>query len=78
MAQFQLTATNNIDRQNGFHLDKGTTITVNIHMTGITPYNLFNNSRCKENLIQQFHLNGIDLPYTDSIFSRGAWTIKML
>lgn len=78
MAQFQLTATSDINRCNGFHMDKGTTININIHMAGITPYNLFNNSRCQEALIQQFKLNGIDLPRTDAVFSRGYWDIKMM
>ncbi len=78
MAQFLLTASHQIDRANGLHIDKGQTITVNIWIQGITPYNLFNNSRCKDILVQQFKANGIDVPYTDAgIYSRGAWDIKM-
>lgn len=78
MAQFQLTATHDINRNNGFHIDRGTTISVNINMMGITPNNLFNNQRCKDVLIEQFRVNGIDLPYTDAVFSRSCWDIKML
>ena len=78
MPQFQLTATHQIDRANGLHIDKGQTFTVNINLMGITPYNLFNNPRCKDALIQQFKINGIDAPYSDAgIYSRGAWDIKM-
>lgn len=47
-------------------------------MAGITQYNLFNNSRCQEALIQQFKINGMDQPYTDAIFSRSYWNIKMM
>lgn len=46
---------------------------------GITPNNLFNNSRCKEPLLQQFKMNGIDLPQNDILYTnKGAWDIKMI
>lgn len=79
MAQFLLTAKQGINRANGFHLDKGTQIMITIPIMGIMPGNLFNNSRCKENLLQQFKMNGINIPPTDQAFySRGNWDVKML
>ena len=78
MASFELTAKHQIDRPGGLHIDKGQTFTVNINMMGITPNNLFGNSRCLDALVKQFQFNGIDVPKTDSgIYSRGAWDIKM-
>ena len=80
MPTFVLTATHNIDRPKaGLHIDRGQSFTVNINMMGITPVNLFNNSRCQAALVQQFQVNGINVPKTDySIYSRGNWDIKIL
>lgn len=78
MAQFVLTLRSQVDRPNGFHLDKGYECTINIPVMGITSNNLFNNSRCKERLLQQFKMNGIDLPQNDILYtSKGLWDIKM-
>ena len=78
MPTFVLTARHDINRANGFHIDRGQEITINIPMMGIGPNNLFNNSRCKEALIRQFQINGIDIPYSDcGVYSRGAWDIFM-
>lgn len=78
MPNFTITAIHNIDR-NGLHINRGQQFTLHINMPGITPVNLFNNSRCQDALIQQFKINGIDVPKTDyGIYSRGAWDIKML
>lgn len=80
MPTFILTATHNIDRpQTGLHIVRGQSFTININMIGISPINLFNNSRCQAALIQQFQMNGINVPKTDyGIYSRGSWDIKML
>ena len=76
---FVLTLKNQVDRPNGFHLDKGAVFTINISMAGITPNNLFNNSRCKEQLIQQFRYQGVELPKNDILYlSKGMWDIKMV
>lgn len=48
MATFVLTARHDIDRLGGLHIDRGQQYTININMMGITPYNLFNNSRCRD------------------------------
>ncbi len=78
MPTFDLTATNSVSRTNGLYIEKGQQITVNINMMGITPYNLFGNSRCVDALVQQFRVNGIDVPPTDAgIYGRGLWDIKM-
>jgi hypothetical protein len=77
MAQFTLTARNNIDRP-GCHISRGTTFDISINIMGITPNNLFNNPRCADQLSRQFKINGIDLPMTDrGVFSKGAWDIQM-
>lgn len=79
MAQFVLTLRHDVNRPNGFHLDKGYECTINIPVMGITPNDLFNNSRCKGPLLQQFKMNGIDLPQNDILYTnKGAWDIKMI
>lgn len=79
MPTFVLTARHDINRpQIGLHVCRGQEITININMLGITPMNLFGNSRCQDALVRQFLLNGIDVPKTDAaVYSRGAWDIKM-
>lgn len=78
MAQFILTAKQNIVRPNGFYLPKGHQMEIIIPMAGIQPGNLFGNSRCKEALLNQFKLHGINIPPTDmGFYSRGYWDIKM-
>ena len=78
MPNFVITARTNIDRANGFHIDRGQEYNISINLSGITPINLFGNSRCKAMLIQQLRRNGVDLPDTDPIMrSSGFWDIKM-
>lgn len=78
MPTFELTARHDINRVNGLYISRGQQFTVNINMMGITPNNLFGNNRCADQLVQQFKLNGIDVPKTDvGIYSRGAWDIRM-
>lgn len=78
MATFEIMARHDIYRAGGLHIDKGQTFTININMMGISPVNLFNNSRCADQLVRQFKINGIDVPKTDAgIYSRGAWDIIM-
>ena len=78
MATFTLTAKHQSTRTGGFHIDKGDQFVIHINMAGITPINLFNNSRCRDQLIQQFRINGVDLPPTDPLYNNsGAWDIKM-
>lgn len=79
MPTFILTARHDINRpQIGLHVCRGQEITINVNMLGITPTNLFGNSRCQDAVVKQFQLNGIDVPKTDAaVYSRGAWDIKM-
>lgn len=78
MAQFVLTARYDINRSNQFHLDKGTQLNITIPMAGISTFNLFNNSRCKDALLNQFKLQGINIPASDMAFySLGCWDVKM-
>ena len=78
MATFTIIARCDINRSNGFHIGRGEEYTIHIPMMGITPNNLFGNSRCKDALVRQFHLNGIDLPPTDpALCSKGIWDIQM-
>ena len=58
MATFTLTAKYQSTRTGGFHIDKGDQFVIHINMAGITPINLFNNSRCRDQLIKQFKING--------------------
>ena len=78
MPTFVLTAMHDINRPN-LNINRGDQFNIHINMNNIGPNNLFNNSRCKDALIQQFRVNGIDVPYSDAgIYSRGAWNIDML
>lgn len=78
MPTFELTAKQSINRPGGFYIARGQEITITIPMMGIGPNNLFGNNRCKEALVRQFQLNGIDIPPTDTgIYSRGLWDVRM-
>ena len=79
MPTFVLTARHDIERPRcGLHIARGQEITVNINMTGITPNNLFGNSRCQDALVRQFQHEGICVPATDiGIYNRGTWDIIM-
>jgi hypothetical protein len=76
MAQFVLTARHS-SNIGGQHIDRGQSFTINVAMMGITPVNLFNNSRCADTIIKQFSAQGIELPKNSPLLSRGCWDIKM-
>ena len=75
MVVFELTATRQMVLGNGMIVDKG--MPLNIPMHGITPYNLMNNSRCRDMVLQQFAMNGIPLPNNSPFLNPGCWNIKM-
>lgn len=76
MATFELTLRHNmcIDRQTW---DKGQQFDIKIGMMGITPTNLFGNSRCVDTVLRQFSAQGLDLPRNSPFLNRGHWDIKM-
>lgn len=76
MAQFVLTA-RHPSFFGGQSIDRGQSFTINIPMMGITPVNLFNNSRCADSILQQFKNQGIDLPKNSPLLNGGHWDIKM-
>ena len=61
MAQFVLTARHS-SNIGGQHIDRGQSFTLNVAMMGITPVNLFNNSRCTDSILKQFSAQGLELP----------------
>lgn len=77
MPKFELTAKHTMN-QNGLRIDQGQSLTIMIPMTGITPINLFNNSRCKNTLLQQLAANGIPLPPNSTWLTLGLWDVKMI
>ena len=78
MPTFTLTAKVAQPRPGGFHIEKGDQFIIHINMAGIHSNNLLTSSRCKEQLIRQFKINGIDLPPTDAIYnSTAVWDVKM-
>lgn len=77
MAQFVLTARHTSDI-GGQHIDRGQMFNINVAMTGITPVNLFGNSRCADTVIRQFSAQGIELPKNSPLLNGGHWDIKML
>lgn len=80
MATFVLTAKTDINRPKAnLHIDKGAQFQLHINVVGINPCNLFNNERCRDELMRQFRFNGIDLPRTDPIVaSKSYWDVKQL
>lgn len=79
MATFVLTAHCQMTNgATGMHIPKGHQMTITIPMMGITPNNLFGNSRCKDQLLQQFAVNGIHLPPNSPWLNKGHWDIKMI
>ena len=77
MPRFELTARFDLC-QNGLYVSKGTPISVNIPMMGVLPGNLFSNSRCKEALLQQFAINGLNLPPNSSWLNGSHWDVKLV
>ena len=76
MATFQLTLRHDacISGQN---LTRGQQFNLNVNMTGITPTNLFGNSRCVDTVLRQFSSQGLDLPKNSPLLNGGHWDIKM-
>lgn len=76
MAQFTITArhTSNIGGQ---HVERGQQFNVNVCMMGITPINLFNNSRCADTILKQLSAQGLELPKNSPLLNGGHWDIKM-
>ncbi len=75
MPQFVLTAIHP-SFFGGQSIDRGQSFTINAPM-GITPVNLFKNSRCADSILQQFKAQGIDLPKNSPLLNGGNWDIKM-
>lgn len=79
MATFVLTARGHMTNgTTGMYIPKGHQMTITIPMIGITPNNLFGNSRCKDLLLQQFAVNGISLAPNSPWLNRGYWDIRMI
>lgn len=76
MAQFILTARQQTDF-GGQHVDRGDVYTINIPMSGITPVNLFGNSRCVDALLHGFADQGLVLPKNSPLLNGGHWDIQM-
>lgn len=77
MAKFEITAKNQM-YHNGCIVEKGDTYTINIPMTGIAPYNLFNNSRCQKELFHQLKNLGLDPSPGSPWLFQGSWNVKMV
>jgi len=79
MPRFELTAKSDLYRADGTHIKKGEVVPLPIPMQGITPYNIFNNSRCAEQVRRQMQLQGINVKPGDAhLLSRGMWDVKMV
>jgi len=79
MPRFELTAKSDLYRADGTHIKKGDVVNLFIPMQGITPYNLFNNQRCAEQIIRQMQFHGINVKPGDAhLLSRGMWNVKMV
>lgn len=76
MALFILTARHQ-SNIGGQHIDRGASFTVNIPKDGITPVNLFGNSRCTDILLHQLGAQGLVLPKNSPLLNRGHWDIQM-
>lgn len=76
MPQFNITARHQTCLGNGMVIDKGDNFTLNIPMVGITPNNLFGNSRCKDIILRQFSNQGIELHPNSPLLNSGRWDIK--
>lgn len=76
MAQFIITARHPSDI-GGRHINRGQQFSLNVNMLGITPSNLFNNSRCVDTVLRQFAAQGLDLPKNSPLLNGGHWDIKI-
>lgn len=76
MASFILTLRHNACIA-GQDLTRGQQFSLNVNMMGITPTNLFGNSRCVDTVLRQFSAQGLDLPKNSPLLNGGHWDIKM-
>ena len=76
MASFELTLRHNA-YIGGQNLTRGQQFNLNVNMMGITPTNLFGNSRCVDTVLRQFSAQGLDLPKNSPLLNGGHWDIKM-
>ncbi len=76
MAQFVLTA-RHASCIGGQHIDRGQQFNINVCIMGITPINLFNNSRCADTILRQLSAQGLDLPKNSPLLNGGYWEIKI-
>lgn len=77
MAQFILTA-RHISNIGGQHVDRGQQFRLNVCTTGITPINLFGNSRCSDTVLKQLSAQGLHLTKSSPLLNKGHWDIKMM
>ena len=76
MSIFEITARHQMYLGPGNQINKGERLTMNIHMTGVQPYNIFTNPESRKQAIQQFSVNGIDVRSREYILNSGHWDIK--
>ncbi len=77
MPKFELTAKSDCSN-NGHNIHKGQTMTIEISVMGIQPYNLFNDARCADNVRRQFALHDLDVPPNSPLLSPGKWDVKLV
>lgn len=77
MAQFVLTAKSDKTLGGGQCIVRGESFRITIPMMGITPVNLFHNSRCADTILKEFKRHNIDLPKNSPLLNGGNWDIKM-
>lgn len=77
MPKFEITARNQMSH-NGLQVVKGESYVINIPMTGLEPYNLFTNSRCKNALYYQLKELGLEPAPGSPWLTQGNWDVKMI
>ena len=75
MATFELRLNHDICI-GGHNKSKGQLFILNMDK-GITPVNLFQNSRCADTVLKQLSAQGLDLPKNSPLLNKGHWDIKM-
>lgn len=78
MAAFEFIAKHPINLGGNNQIMRGERFTMNIHTVGVQPFSVFSNPESRQQAIQQFAVNGIDVKSREYLLNTGHWEVKRL
>ncbi len=78
MAAFEFIAKHPMNLGGNNQIMRGERFTMNIHTVGVQPFSVFSNPESRQQAIQQFAVNGIDVKSREYLLNTGHWEVKRL